>query len=242
MSVSSTDQIVVSENAIDNEIVDELVDVTTEVTEAPEAADTTPQTTFADLGLPEGVVRKLAQNGVTTPFPIQAATIPDALAGKDILGRGRTGSGKTLSFGLPTLAQLAGGRTEKKRPRAVILTPTRELAMQVADAPPAVRRRRRPEDEGRLWRYLHGQPDLRPGARRRHPRRHPGPAARHHQPRRLLPGGRADRRPGRGRPDVRPGLPCPRSPSCSTRSRPAASACSSPRPWRTRSRPWSTAT
>ncbi|MFI2760817.1 DEAD/DEAH box helicase [Streptomyces echinatus] len=128
MSVSSTDQIVMPEN--DNE----LVDVTTEVTEAVEAADTTPQTTFADLGLPEGVVRKLAQNGVTTPFPIQAATIPDALAGKDILGRGRTGSGKTLSFGLPTLALLAGGRTEKKRPRAVILTPTRELAMQVADA------------------------------------------------------------------------------------------------------------
>ncbi|MEV4426013.1 DEAD/DEAH box helicase [Streptomyces sp. NPDC049602] len=93
-----------------------------------------PTVTFADLGLPEGVVRKLAQNGVTTPFPIQAATIPDALAGKDILGRGRTGSGKTLSFGLPTLAQLAGGHTEKKKPRAVILTPTRELAMQVADA------------------------------------------------------------------------------------------------------------
>ncbi|MGW2636603.1 DEAD/DEAH box helicase, partial [Streptomyces sp. NPDC001348] len=67
-------------------------------------------------------------------FPIQAATIPDALAGKDILGRGRTGSGKTLSFGLPTLATLAGGRTEKHKPRAVILTPTRELAMQVADA------------------------------------------------------------------------------------------------------------
>ncbi|PTM85589.1 superfamily II DNA/RNA helicase [Streptomyces sp. VMFN-G11Ma] len=92
------------------------------------------EVTFADLGLPEGVVRKLAQNGVTTPFPIQAATIPDALVGKDILGRGRTGSGKTLSFGLPTLATLAGGRTEKHKPRAVILTPTRELAMQVADA------------------------------------------------------------------------------------------------------------
>ncbi|MEU4797235.1 DEAD/DEAH box helicase, partial [Streptomyces sp. NPDC023327] len=91
--------------------------------------------TFTDLGLPEGIVRKLAQNGVTTPFPIQAATIPDALAGKDILGRGRTGSGKTLSFGLPMLATLAeGGRTEKKKPRGVILTPTRELAMQVADA------------------------------------------------------------------------------------------------------------
>ncbi|MFD5798906.1 DEAD/DEAH box helicase [Streptomyces diastatochromogenes] len=123
MSVSSTDHIVMSENNQDDELV-------TEVTETAE----TPQTTFADLGLPEGVVRKLAQNGVTTPFPIQAATIPDALVGKDILGRGRTGSGKTLSFGLPTLATLAGGRTEKKRPRAVILTPTRELAMQVADA------------------------------------------------------------------------------------------------------------
>ncbi|MFD7788636.1 DEAD/DEAH box helicase, partial [Streptomyces nojiriensis] len=97
-------------------------------------ADAEPSITFGDLGLPEGVVRKLAQNGVTTPFPIQAATIPDALAGKDILGRGRTGSGKTLSFGLPTLAALAGGHTEKKKPRAIILTPTRELAMQVADA------------------------------------------------------------------------------------------------------------
>ncbi|MGV9630906.1 DEAD/DEAH box helicase [Streptomyces sp. NPDC003487] len=118
MSIASTDHAVVSEENVSQD--------------APQ--DTTPEITFADLGLPEGVVRKLAQNGVTTPFPIQAATIPDALAGKDILGRGRTGSGKTLSFGLPTLARLAGGRTEKKRPRAVILTPTRELAMQVADA------------------------------------------------------------------------------------------------------------
>ncbi|KIF75723.1 RNA helicase, partial [Streptomyces sp. 150FB] len=94
----------------------------------------TPGLTFTDLGLPEGVVRKLTQNGVTSPFPIQAAAIPDALAGKDILGRGRTGSGKTLSFGLPMLATLAGGHTEKKKPRGIILTPTRELAMQVADA------------------------------------------------------------------------------------------------------------
>ncbi|MFF7949384.1 DEAD/DEAH box helicase [Streptomyces griseorubiginosus] len=113
MSISSTDHAVMPEN---------------------EGTEGTPEVTFADLGLPEGVVRKLAQNGVTTPFPIQAATIPDALAGKDILGRGRTGSGKTLSFGLPTLARLAGGRTEKHKPRAIILTPTRELAMQVADA------------------------------------------------------------------------------------------------------------
>ncbi|MGW3383844.1 DEAD/DEAH box helicase [Streptomyces albogriseolus] len=120
MPIASTDHVVVPENIED-----------TDTTAAETAA---PELTFADLGLPEGVVRKLAQNGVTSPFPIQAATIPDALAGKDILGRGRTGSGKTLSFGLPTLAQLAGGRTEKHKPRAVILTPTRELAMQVADA------------------------------------------------------------------------------------------------------------
>ncbi|MEU1896395.1 DEAD/DEAH box helicase [Streptomyces pristinaespiralis] len=124
MSTFSTDHAVMPEN-------DEIVE--TVVVEAAEASEE-PQTTFSDLGLPEGVVRKLAQNGVTTPFPIQAATIPDALAGKDILGRGRTGSGKTLSFGLPTLATLAGGHTEKKKPRAIILTPTRELAMQVADA------------------------------------------------------------------------------------------------------------
>ncbi|MFH8593460.1 DEAD/DEAH box helicase [Streptomyces rimosus] len=103
-----------------------------ETAESPE--DAAPQITFADLGLDEKIVRKLAANGVTTPFPIQAATIPDALAGRDILGRGRTGSGKTLSFGLPLLSRLAGGHTAKKRPRGVILTPTRELAMQVSDA------------------------------------------------------------------------------------------------------------
>ncbi|WP_228983266.1 DEAD/DEAH box helicase [Streptomyces sp. DH12] len=152
MSISSTDTVLpTTENPADDTAVtdaqvvaaDERDAVEETVEETPEAvADATadetvtdePTVTFADLGLPEGVVRKLAQNGVTTPFPIQAATIPDALAGKDILGRGRTGSGKTLSFGLPTLASLAGGTTEKKKPRAIILTPTRELAMQVADA------------------------------------------------------------------------------------------------------------
>ncbi|MFJ1596040.1 DEAD/DEAH box helicase [Streptomyces sp. NPDC088261] len=102
--------------------------------ELPEVPAGPPGVTFGDLGLPEGIVRKLGQNGVTAPFPIQEATIPDALAGKDILGRGRTGSGKTLSFGLPLLATLAGGHTEKRKPRGIILTPTRELAMQVADA------------------------------------------------------------------------------------------------------------
>ncbi|MGW6418060.1 DEAD/DEAH box helicase [Streptomyces sp. NPDC055055] len=129
--------VVASETAEIVEILD--VDADTDVIEADDIdagseEPAEPTITFGDLGLPEGVVRKLAQNGVTTPFPIQAATIPDALAGKDILGRGRTGSGKTLSFGLPLLATLSGGHTEKKKPRGVILTPTRELAMQVADA------------------------------------------------------------------------------------------------------------
>ncbi|WP_406496000.1 DEAD/DEAH box helicase [Streptomyces sp. NBC_00846] len=156
MSISSSDHTVMPEDVenIDNVKNDELIEAAEAVVaeavasveaDAPQAeeagtdsavdaVDAEPTVTFGDLGLPEGIVRKLAQNGVTAPFPIQAATIPDALAGKDILGRGRTGSGKTLSFGLPTLATLAGGHTEKKKPRAVILTPTRELAMQVADA------------------------------------------------------------------------------------------------------------
>ncbi|ARZ69283.1 putative ATP-dependent RNA helicase [Streptomyces albireticuli] len=131
------DEIVVTEAVETVDAVDALD------TDAPQAAEAVaeeaaepaePTITFGDLGLDDAIVRKLAQNGVTTPFPIQAATIPDALAGKDILGRGRTGSGKTLSFGLPLLSTLAGGHTEKKRPRGLILTPTRELAMQVADA------------------------------------------------------------------------------------------------------------
>ncbi|MEU5001141.1 DEAD/DEAH box helicase [Streptomyces sp. NPDC021622] len=158
MSIFSSDHAVLPENetveaveAVENDAVEAVAEAV-EIVEAAEAEDVTevttdaeaeaveadadaePEITFGDLGLPDGVVRKLARNGVHTPFPIQAATIPDALAGKDILGRGRTGSGKTLSFGLPMLAQLAEGHTEKKKPRGVILTPTRELAMQVADA------------------------------------------------------------------------------------------------------------
>lgn len=91
--------------------------------------------TFADLGLPAVIVERLAREGITTPFPIQSATIPDALAGKDVLGRGRTGSGKTLGFGLPMLTRLAeGGKARAHMPRAIVLVPTRELAMQVSDA------------------------------------------------------------------------------------------------------------
>jgi superfamily II DNA/RNA helicase len=89
---------------------------------------------FAALGLPAEIVQRLSRDGITEPFPIQTATIPDALAGRDVLGRGQTGSGKTLAFGLPVLARLAGRRSDPRRPRAVVLVPTRELAMQVHDA------------------------------------------------------------------------------------------------------------
>ncbi|WP_311931603.1 DEAD/DEAH box helicase [Microbispora sp. H11081] len=87
---------------------------------------------FAVLGLPRPLVTGLARQGITAPFPIQRAAIPDILAGLDVLGRGRTGSGKTLAFGLPTLARIAGEKSAPKRPRALVLVPTRELAMQVA--------------------------------------------------------------------------------------------------------------
>nr|WP_253889974.1 DEAD/DEAH box helicase [Actinokineospora diospyrosa] len=94
----------------------------------------TSEVTFADLGLPRPLLRALADAGIDQPFPIQAATIPDALAGRDVLGRAQTGSGKTLAFGLALLARLADGEAKPLRPRALVLVPTRELALQVSDA------------------------------------------------------------------------------------------------------------
>ena len=91
--------------------------------------------TFADLGVPAPITDMLARNGVTSPFPIQWATLPDSLAGRDVLGRGQTGSGKTIAFAIPTVAALAASSTKRQsgRPRALILVPTRELANQVAE-------------------------------------------------------------------------------------------------------------
>ncbi|PKQ18199.1 MAG: RNA helicase, partial [Actinobacteria bacterium HGW-Actinobacteria-8] len=87
------------------------------------------------MGLPDELLHTLARLELTTAFPIQSATIADALAGRDVLGKARTGSGKTLAFGLPMLARLAGSeRPGPRRPLALILVPTRELAMQVGDA------------------------------------------------------------------------------------------------------------
>jgi superfamily II DNA/RNA helicase len=88
---------------------------------------------FLDLGVPAKLASVLSDLGITSPFPIQAATLPDSLAGRDVLGRGRTGSGKTYAFVLPVLARLATSGTPRKpgRPRAMILAPTRELASQI---------------------------------------------------------------------------------------------------------------
>jgi len=86
---------------------------------------------FASLGVPSPVVGVLTDAGITTPFPIQAATLPDALAGRDVLGRGRTGSGKTIAFSIPLVTALAEGHTMACRPRGLVLVPTRELASQV---------------------------------------------------------------------------------------------------------------
>jgi len=90
-----------------------------------------PAVTFASAGVPAALIAVLSGSGIVTPFPIQAATLPDALAGRDILGRGQTGSGKTLGFALPLVARLTDGFTSAGRPRGLVLVPTRELASQV---------------------------------------------------------------------------------------------------------------
>ena len=91
--------------------------------------------TFGQFGLPQELVTVLARRGLHEPFAIQTRVLPDALAGRDVLGRATTGSGKTLAFGIPVLARLATGGTGRTpgRPRAVVVVPTRELARQVAD-------------------------------------------------------------------------------------------------------------
>ncbi|MCP3818746.1 DEAD/DEAH box helicase [Streptomyces sp. A3M-1-3] len=90
--------------------------------------------TFGELDMPVELLKTLTGLGMDEPFPIQAATLPNSLAGRDVLGRGRTGSGKTLAFGLALLARTAGQRAEPRQPLALILVPTRELAQQVTDA------------------------------------------------------------------------------------------------------------
>ena len=93
-------------------------------------------TTFASLGVPSTLTSVLTAAGITIPTPIQAATLPDSLAGRDVLGRGRTGSGKTYAFVLPLLTRLAASKTSRqpRKPRVLILAPTRELVSQIEAA------------------------------------------------------------------------------------------------------------
>ncbi|MEP7035121.1 MAG: DEAD/DEAH box helicase, partial [Actinomycetota bacterium] len=93
-------------------------------------------TTFASLGVPTSLSAVLAADGITIPTPIQAVTLPDSLAGRDVLGRGRTGSGKTYAFVLPLLTRLAASNSSRqpRKPRALILAPTRELVSQIEAA------------------------------------------------------------------------------------------------------------
>jgi superfamily II DNA/RNA helicase len=113
-------------------VLEPTTDVARDVT--PDVADGPTGPSFADLGLHPAVVSALGKVEITHPTPVQAAVIPDALAGHDVLGRAKTGSGKTLAFGLPILARLAGNRSRPKQPRALIIVPTRELATQVRRA------------------------------------------------------------------------------------------------------------
>jgi superfamily II DNA/RNA helicase len=90
--------------------------------------------TFADLGVPAPLISALGARGITEPFPIQIDTLPDTLAGRDVLGRGKTGSGKTLAFAIPLAARLASGKRHRARPTGLVLAPTRELATQITEA------------------------------------------------------------------------------------------------------------
>jgi superfamily II DNA/RNA helicase len=89
---------------------------------------------FADLGVRASIVSALANSGITEPFPIQVETLPDTLAGRDVLGRGKTGSGKTLAFAIPMVSRLSDNKRRPSRPSGLVLAPTRELATQISAA------------------------------------------------------------------------------------------------------------
>ena len=163
--------------------------------------------TFASLGVPAPLVAVLAKQGITVPFPIQAATLPDALDGRDILGRAQTGSGKTLGFSLPLVARLADGHTMACRPRGLILVPTRELAAQVHAVLTPLAHASGPQGRHHLRRDVAepaGRSAPQPG---RHRRRVPGQAGRPDRAGPLPARRRGHHRPRRGRPHGRPRLP-----------------------------------
>ena len=94
----------------------------------------TSNSSFADLGVPARLISNLSARGITDPFPIQVSTLPDTLAGLDVLGRGKTGSGKTLAFSIPLVTRLADAKRRPGHPTGLVLAPTRELATQITAA------------------------------------------------------------------------------------------------------------
>ena len=116
----------------DDNYINDIEQETTEVALHHKPTEGTGKT-WAELGIAPALVSALTLQGITAPFPIQVATLPDAIKGHDILGRGQTGSGKTLAFGLAMLTNLEGKQAAPHRPLALILTPTRELAQQIND-------------------------------------------------------------------------------------------------------------
>jgi hypothetical protein len=185
---------------------------------------------FADLGLGPRIIRELAKQGAETPYPLQVATIPDALAGRNVLGRGRTGSGKTIAFGAALVERLfllrgKRGRVEGRAPQALVLAPTRELALQIDrtiqpfaraigffttqlyGGVPAARQHQRP----RRPRHPRPQPGGHHGARRgRHHERHGLHRAGEQHPVPHPPVGPADALLGHARqPGSRPGRALP---------------------------------
>ena len=129
--MSSFDSVDTQNTAVQNDLPETTAPVTEETPEIP-AEPTGP--TFAELGLPQLLVTALERKGIRHPFAIQTSALPDALAGRDVLGKAATGSGKTLAFGLPLLARLGADVQHGRRaPRGLILVPTRELAQQVHD-------------------------------------------------------------------------------------------------------------
>ena len=134
--------------------------------------------TFAELGVTERICAALADAGIITAFPIQSLALPIALAGHDIIGQARTGTGKTLAFGIPLIEQLSrSGTRTPKAPRALVVVPTRELAIQVAEDLRIAGAR-----SGLRVVTLYGgrayEPQIEALAIGRHRGRHPGPAAR----------------------------------------------------------------
>ncbi|MFI6160234.1 DEAD/DEAH box helicase [Micromonospora haikouensis] len=135
LETTAVDDAALETAAVDDTALDAAADEPAEADAGEPDAESDVAVDFGALGLPESLVQALDRLGITTPFPIQRATVPDALAGRDVLGRGQTGSGKTLAFGLPVIARLAKrNRARPLHPRALVLVPTRELAMQVNDA------------------------------------------------------------------------------------------------------------